>query len=103
MDVNESSRLEIRDFEGSALNLEGVANHQYLRFSETLVLKTRLLVSGELTTLFRQTFYYWLNKRNERKSYSWKTFFIMWGQFLGDRQSRLINQGFQLSFIKDLL
>ena len=54
----------------------------------------------ELTTLFQRTLYYWLNKRSERKSYSWKTFFIMWRQFFGDRRSILINQGFQLSFHK---
>jgi group II intron reverse transcriptase/maturase len=57
----------------------------------------------ELTTLFQRTLHYWLNKRSERKSYSRKTFRIMWRQFFGDRRSILINQGFQISFIKDLL
>jgi group II intron reverse transcriptase/maturase len=58
----------------------------------------------ELVTLFQRALFYWLNRRSERKSYSWKTFYCMWDHFFeGKKKEKLRNEGIQLSFVKMLL
>ena len=56
----------------------------------------------ELEWMFAGILYRWLNRRSERRSYNWKTFYIMWKQFLGVSQYQLANYGVQLSFIRSL-
>jgi hypothetical protein len=58
----------------------------------------------ELVILFQRVLFYWLNRRSERRSYNWKTFFIMWEYFFErKRKERLKNEGIQLSFVNMLL
>lgn len=57
----------------------------------------------EVELLYSRILYRWLNRRSERKSYNWKTFYIMWKQFLGISQYDLANYGVQMSFIKCLM
>jgi group II intron reverse transcriptase/maturase len=56
----------------------------------------------QLELLFKRTLYRWLNRRSERKSYNWRTFGIMWRNFLGISQYHLANYGVQMSFINSL-
>ena len=56
----------------------------------------------ETELLLRRILYRWLNRRSERRSYNWKTFAIMWRQFLGVSQYQLANYGVQLSFVNSL-
>jgi group II intron reverse transcriptase/maturase len=57
----------------------------------------------EVKLLFQRKLIFWLNRRSERKSYSWKTFFIMWKQFLEKRSRSLANEGVQISFLSSLV
>lgn len=57
----------------------------------------------EVETLFQRKLYFWLNRRSERKSYNWKTFFCMWRQFLEKKSESLSNQGVQMSFLSSLV
>ena len=57
----------------------------------------------EVETLFQRKLYFWLNRRSERKSYNWKTFFCMWRQFLEKKPRSLVNQGIQMNFLSSLL
>lgn len=52
-----------------------------------------------LNLLFRKTLYRWLNRRSERKSYSWPLFSRIWSMYNVSSLRRLDNEGFQLSFL----
>ena len=56
----------------------------------------------QLEMHFKRTLYRWLNRRSERRSFNWKTFAIMWNNFLGVSQYSLANYGVQLSFVNSL-
>lgn len=56
----------------------------------------------EVRFIFKNHLYHWLNRRSERKSYNWKTFMIMWRNFLGVSQYELANYGVQMSFVNRL-
>ena len=57
----------------------------------------------EVETLFQRKLYFWLNRRSERRSYNWRTFFYMWNQFLEKKSRSLVNQGIQMSFLSSLV
>lgn len=52
-----------------------------------------------INSLFGTTLYRWLNRRSERRSYSWPTFSHIWKMYNVSSLSRLDNEGFQLSFL----
>jgi len=56
----------------------------------------------ELVILFQRTLYYWLNRRSERRSYNWRTFYCMWDHFFKGKE-KLRNNDVQLSFVDMLL
>jgi RNA-directed DNA polymerase len=53
----------------------------------------------ELNLLFRRTLYRWLNRRSERRSYTWVTFGRMWDMHNVSSLRRLYAEGYQLSFL----
>jgi RNA-directed DNA polymerase len=54
---------------------------------------------SEVNLLFRQTLYRWLNRRSERKSYTWATFSRIWTMYNVSSLRCLDNEGFQLSLL----
>jgi group II intron reverse transcriptase/maturase len=57
----------------------------------------------EVKLLFRRKLFFWLNRRSERKSYNWKTFSVMWNQFLEKKPRSLANEGVQTNFLLGLV
>jgi group II intron reverse transcriptase/maturase len=49
--------------------------------------------------VFRRTLYGWLNRRSERKSYSWPTFVRIWNQYNVSSRKDLYNEGYQESLL----
>jgi len=52
-----------------------------------------------LNLIFRKTLYRALNRRSERKSYSWPTFSRIWTMYNVSSLRRLDNEGYQLSLL----
>ena len=49
--------------------------------------------------LYKRILYRWLNRRSERKSYTWKTFMFIWRFYNVSKCQYLYNEGVQISFL----
>jgi RNA-directed DNA polymerase len=52
-----------------------------------------------MNNIFRKILYKWLNRRSQRKSYTWQDFARIWTMYNVSSLSRLNNQGYQMSFL----
>ena len=53
----------------------------------------------QVNLLFRRTLYRWLNRRNERKSYTWPVFTRIWKTYNVSSLQRLYDEGMQTSLL----